>query len=150
MTTKRSSDIGQSVEAEVIAAVERMTEAFHRADLEGVMAAYANGAVVAFEPGRPVSDAAAMRAGFRMFFGFKPHFTYGGHEVLASGDLAVHLAPWTMDGTGPDGEPLRQNGLSVALLRRQPDGQWKLVIDNPFGDRLLHTAEKKPRTEESA
>src|SRR5262245_34320989 len=124
-------------EAEVIAAVERMTDAFHRADLDAVLGSYVDGAVVVFEPGHPVSDAAALRAGFKMFFGFKPHFTYGGHEVLASGDLALHFAPWTMDGTGPDGNPLRQSGLSVALLRRGPDGQWKLVIDNPFGDRLL-------------
>lgn len=126
--------------ADVIATVERMTDAFHRADLEGVMAAYVDGAAVAFEPGRPVSDAAALRAGFRMFFGFKPRFTYGGHEVLVSGDLALHFAPWTMDGTGPDGKPLRQSGLSVAVLRRGPDGEWRLVMDNPFGDRLLHPA----------
>ena len=132
------AEVVAAVEREVIAAVERMTDAFHRADLEGVMAAYAEGAVVAFEPGRPVSDAEAMRAGFRMFFGFKPRFSYGGHEVLVSDSLAVHFAPWTMEGTGPDGKPLRQNGLSVALLRRGQDGQWRLVIDNPFGDRLLH------------
>jgi len=125
-------------EAEVIAAVERMTDAFHRADLDAVLAAYADGAVVAFEPGGAVSDPAALRGGFRMFFGFKPRFTYGGHEVLVAGDLALHFAPWTMEGTGPDGQPLRQNGLSVALLRRGQDDQWKLVIDNPYGDHLLH------------
>ena len=130
-------DAGERTNADVIAAVEGMTDAFHRADLDGVLAAYADGAVVAFEPGKPVSDEAALRAGFRMFFGFNPRFTYGGHEVLVAGDLALHFAPWTMNGTGPDGRPLRQSGLSVALLRRGSDGAWRLVIDNPHGDRLL-------------
>jgi len=127
-------------EEQVISAVERMTEAFHRADLPGVLSAYEPDAVVAFEPGRPVSGANALREGFRMFFGFAPRFTYGGHEVLISGDCALHFAPWTMNGTGPDGGPVQQRGLSVALLRRGHDGQWRLVIDNPFGDRLLAAA----------
>lgn len=126
--------------AQVIAAVHSMTESFHDADLAGVLAAYEPNAVVAFEPGKPVSGDRALREGFKMFFGFAPHFTYGGHEVLVAGDTALHFAPWTMRGKGPDGKPMQQRGLSVALLRRGSDGRWRLVIDNPFGDRLLAAA----------
>ena len=53
------------------------------------------------------------------------------------GDLAMHIAPWTMKGATPDGSIIEDNGLSIAIFRRQSDGGWKMVIDNPFGADLL-------------
>ena len=121
----------------VIAAVERLTAAFHAADLEGVMKSYAPTATVVFEPGAPASDPVAIRAGFGGFFKVSPRFEYSGHEVVIAGDTAVHFAPWTMKGIAPDGTPVQQRGLSVAVLNRQPDGSWRMVIDNPHGQRLI-------------
>jgi len=125
-------------EQKVLDTVQRMTAAFQEGDIEGVMSSYELGAVVVFEPGKPVSDPAALREAFAQWFAFQPRFTYAGHEVFATGDLAVHIAPWTMQGTTPDGEPINASGLSVAVLRRQPDGRWLLVIDDPYGQHLLH------------
>lgn len=39
-----------------------------------------------------------------------------------------------MAGVAPDGSPVTGSGLSVAVLRRQTDGRWLMVIDNPFGE----------------
>jgi ketosteroid isomerase-like protein len=36
-----------------------------------------------------------------------------------------------------EGAPIKQSGLSVAVLHRQPGGDWKMVIDNPHSARLL-------------
>jgi uncharacterized protein (TIGR02246 family) len=124
-------------EKNVIVAVERMTAAFHAGDLDRVMASYEEDAVVMFEPGKPVSDPQGIREGFRGFFSLSPRFTYGGHEVNLLGDLAIHIAPWKMTGSTPDGAPVEQRGLSVAVLRKQTDGRWLLVIDNPHGQHLL-------------
>ena len=88
-------------------------------------------------PGEVTEDLAAIRGAFTEMAQLRPEFTYAGHEVVVCGDLAVHLAPWTMTATGPDGTPIADRGLSVAVLRRQQDGAWRLVIDNPHGDRLL-------------
>ncbi len=122
---------------QVLATVEAMTAAFHQGDLDGVMAAYEGEATVVFEPEAPVSDPALLRQMFEGAFALNPEFTYAGHEVFVSGDIAVHFAPWTMTGTTPDGRAVEQSGLSVAVLRRQPDGRWLLVIDNPHGQNLL-------------
>ena len=65
-----------------------------------------------------------------------------GHEVISAGDIALHLTPWKMTGVAPDGSPINGAGLSVAVLRRQPDGKWLMVIDNPFGDAILHAKER--------
>ncbi len=63
--------------------------------------------------------------------------SFAGHEVIVNGDTALHIAPWSMSGTGPNGAAVEQSGLSVAVLRRQADGGWKMVIDNPHGQMLL-------------
>jgi ketosteroid isomerase-like protein len=124
-------------QTQVLVAVETMTAAFMAKDIETVMQAYEPGAVVAFEPGQPIGDAATLVAMFTGMSGVDPQFTYAGHEVMVSGDTALHIAPWTMTGTGPDGAEIKQSGLSVAVLRRQPDGSWRMVIDNPHGSRLM-------------
>ena len=128
----------RSSETAVVDAVQQMTRAFESGDIEQVMRAYADGAVIAFEPGKPVADRSTIRETFKEWFALNPHFDYAGHEVFVSGDLALHLAPWHMTGTTADGTPIEQTGLTVAVLRHV-DGRWLLAIDNPHGGRLLNS-----------
>ena len=121
----------------VLAAVQTMTEALHDGNIDGVMSSYEPGAAVMFEPGKSITDPAVLTRMFQGAFTLNPRFTYSGHEVFVAGDIAVHFAPWTMKGTTPDGQPAEQNGLSVAVLRKQADGNWLMVIDNPHGGALL-------------
>ena len=114
-----------------------MTTAFHNGDIEGVMASYESKATVVFEPGKPVSDPAVLRDMFKGAFTLNPKFSYSGHEVFVVNDIAVHIAPWTMRGKTPDGADIEQKGLSIAVRRRQPDGKWLMVIDNPHGQYLM-------------
>jgi ketosteroid isomerase-like protein len=126
---------------DVLEAVLKMTDAFHCADINAVVGSYEDAAVIAFEPGTPVDDREAIRTMFEQAFVASPRFTYDRHDILVSGDLALHLAPWTMSAVGPDGSPITERGLSVAVLRRQPEGGWKIVIDNPHGNRHLDPAD---------
>lgn len=121
----------------VQALIETMTAAFQGKNIDAVMATYEPGAAIAFEPGKPVTDAATARQMFAGMAGVNPVFEYSGHEVIVAGDIAVHIAPWDMTGHAPDGQTVKQSGLSVAILRKQPDGNWKMVIDNPHGSHLM-------------
>lgn len=121
---------------DVLDAVLAMTTAFHKGDIEGVMASYEARATVVFEPELSISDRGAIRSAFEQAFQIKPRFTYGGHEVFVNGNIAIHLAPWKMTGTAPDGSVINQKGLSMAVLRKQKDGKWLMVFDNPHGQFL--------------
>jgi uncharacterized protein (TIGR02246 family) len=114
-----------------------MTDAFQKGDITAVLKTYEPGAVVVGEPGKPLQGEAALRQMFAGFVALKPRFTYGGHDVVQAGDIALHIAPWQMVGVDPEGKPVQGQGLSVAVLRKQPDGRWLMVIDQPFGDMLL-------------
>ena len=121
-----------------LSAIETMTEAFMAGDIDTVMASYEPTASVLFEPGAPVTDPQALAEMFKAMSMARPVFDYAhGHEVVVVGDIALHIAPWSMTATAPDGTSLAQSGLSVAVLRKQPDGAWKMVIDNPHGARLM-------------
>jgi ketosteroid isomerase-like protein len=125
---------------EVLSTIEAMTCAFNRGDIDAIMHTYESGAVVLGEPGAPVRGDAPLRAMFAGFIAAKAHFSFDDHEVIASDDIALHLTPWQMTGVAPDGTPITGEGLSLAVLRRQPDGRWLMVIDNPFGDAILQRA----------
>lgn len=57
----------------------------------------------------------------------------GPPKVWVAGDLALVLSMWRMEGAGPDGKLFRQAGTATDVMRRQPDGTWRYVIDNPAG-----------------
>lgn len=117
-----------------------MTSAFHEGDLDGIMKTYEPGAVVLGEPNTPLSGQEPLRSMFAGFIAAKARFTFAAHEVTVAGDIALHLTPWKMTGVAPDGSAIAASGLSVAVLRQQKNGDWLMVIDNPFGDALLNNA----------
>ena len=123
--------------ARILSTITAMTDAFHQGDIDGIMQTYEPGAVVVGEPGRPVSGTPALRAMFAEFIAAKAQFTFLGHEVIEASDIALHLTPWRMAGVAPDGKAIEAHGLSVAVLRRQADGRWLMIIDHPYGDALL-------------
>lgn len=122
-----------SDENAVLETIATMTEAFARGDIEAVMSTYAAPATVVAEPGKPVSGDAALRAMFADFVAAGVKFTYGAHEVVVAGDTALHLMRWQ----APVPNEVDVEALSVAVLQRQPDGGWKMVIDHPFGDAVM-------------
>lgn len=135
-TTAESTTMTKD-EQNALATVEAMTAAFQNKDIASVMATYEDHATVVFEPGAPVSDHAVLEQMFAGMAAANPAFVYAGHDVIVSGDIAMHIAPWEMTATTPDGQTIAQSGLSVAVLRKQADGGWKMVIDNPHGGQLL-------------
>jgi uncharacterized protein (TIGR02246 family) len=138
---QRSVTIGETVDqkTDILSTIDAMTNAFHQGDIDAIMRTYEPGAVVVGEPGAPVSGTPALRAMFAGFIAAKAHFTFLGHEVIHADDVALHLTPWRMTGVAPDGTEVAASGLSVAVLRRQPDGRWLMIIDDPYGDALLNS-----------
>jgi uncharacterized protein (TIGR02246 family) len=128
---------GAGESARVQSVIDAMTTAFAAGDIEGILATYEPGAVVVGEPGAPVAGTEALRGLFARFVALAPKFTFYDHEVVQAGDIAVHLNTWKLEGRAPDGTPVEQGGLSVAVLRKQADGRWLMVIDHPFADHLL-------------
>jgi uncharacterized protein (TIGR02246 family) len=120
--------------AQILSTIGAMVSSFHDGDIPGILRTYEPHAVVVGQPGQPVSGRSELEAMFAGFIAANARFTFDGHEVIQAGDIALHLTPWRMTGRAPDGCPIEGAGLSVAVLRRQADGRWLMVIDDPYGD----------------
>ena len=121
----------------IIQVVKSMSAAMGEGNLQSVMNTYEKGASLVAEPGTTVTGEAFLKA-MEGYVSMNPKFHMPEHEVIISGDIALHIGPWTMEAQDPStGQQIEQKGLSLAVFRRQTDGRWLMVIDNPFGDHLL-------------
>ncbi|WP_158852545.1 YybH family protein [Saccharothrix deserti] len=54
-----------------------------------------------------------------------------------AGDVSLVVVDFTLDITGPDGQPVRLTGSCTDVLRRDPDGTWYMSVDRPVLDQEL-------------
>jgi uncharacterized protein (TIGR02246 family) len=123
--------------AQIQSTTDTNNAAVSAGDIEGALATFEPNAVMVAQPGVSVMGTEALRGAFKQFLGVNPKIAVTEQEVIQAGDIALHSYTWKMSGKAPDGSAIEQNGFSTVVLRKQPDGRWLMVIDNPFGDLLL-------------
>ncbi|MEE9170424.1 MAG: nuclear transport factor 2 family protein [bacterium] len=104
-------------------------------DLEGQVSLYEPDALMVEvpQPGPIVRGHAAIREGLNKLHALKPQFELKILNALKCGDITILYSRWIMTGTDPDGNDVSMTGLTSDVVRRQPDGSWLFVIDNPVG-----------------
>ncbi|TQS43459.1 YybH family protein [Cryptosporangium phraense] len=115
---------------------EQWGDAFNAGDLPRLMEMYEPGAVIVPGPGaEPIHGHAAIEAALAGFLGLGGKLRFTPRHWLVAGDLAFSSVAFTMDGgRDPEGRPVELTGVTAEILRRQPDGRWKYVVDHPFAD----------------
>jgi len=89
-------------------------------DVQGLVALYEPDAVLAFPPGRLSVGADAIRKAYADLLATSPSFTAGEQApALVNGDLALTSTR------------LAGGGATVEVARRQPDGTWLWILDQP-------------------
>ncbi|CAM1374215.1 YybH family protein [Tenacibaculum xiamenense] len=126
----------------VYSTISKMVSAFQNKNIDGILSTYEENAVVMFEPQKPIQGKENLRKAFSQFVMFNPTYKFGGHEIYISGNIAKHISPWSMVGNLPDGTEIKESGLSIAILRKQADGNWLMIQDNPHGQYLLDKFKK--------
>ncbi len=111
----------------------RFAEALHAGDLDGLVALYEAEATLVPQPGQLATGIDEIRHALCGFIALKPTMNVEVCKVFQSGGIALTHSDWTLTGTAPDGSTVNMGGKSADVMRRQPDGTWLLIIDNPFG-----------------
>ena len=102
-------------------------------DLDSLTPLYESGAAFATQPGSLAHGAPGISDALTGFISMNGTLDLEVTRVLEVDDLALVVGVWSYDGTGPDGEPVRLEAKNADVLRRQNDGTWRFVIDNPWG-----------------
>ena len=94
---------------------------------------YEPNALLSPEPGRVVTGTDAIREAYRTFLAIKPKIEVETLGAFESGEgIAMLHGRWVLTATLPDGSAMRNEGRNSEVLRRQADGGWLFLIDNPF------------------
>ncbi|MGD9572757.1 MAG: nuclear transport factor 2 family protein [Thermoleophilia bacterium] len=102
-------------------------------DLESLTPLYERGAAFATQPGDLAHGPQGVRGALAGFIAMDGVLDLEVERVLEVDDLALVTGTWSFEGTSPGGEPVRLAASNADVLRRQPDGTWRFVIDNPWG-----------------
>ena len=112
--------------------IELFTDALNGGDVDGAMALYEAEATFAPQPGEEVRGLEAIRAALDEFVALEPRLKGEIVKVMTAGDVALVLNRWQLEGTQADGANVEMGGQSADVLRRAPDGRWRILIDDPW------------------
>ncbi len=106
-------------------------KAFNAGDIDATVACYEPQACFVSKSGRVARGAAELREVNRITLSNKPQLKFDIRKVIPAGDdLALVIVKWTL--VFPD-ETKVLSAIATDIVRRQADGAWKLVLDNPYG-----------------
>ena len=120
--------------AHIPADVDRLfAEALSAGDLDGALAMYEEDASYVDGHGTVARGHEQIRAALTELIALRSTLDCYEIDVVENGDLAVLRARWTFSGMHPDGSTFENQGRSIEVVRRQPDGSWRFTIDLPSG-----------------
>jgi len=123
-------------------AINNLTAAINRGDVGAMIDFFEPDATLvvqalAGQPAQVVRGHAAIREAYRGFVSLKPTLRRHAQQVVEAGNVALHCSKWALNVTSPDGKRVEREGASSDVLRRQSDGQWLIVIYNPYGTSMV-------------
>lgn len=107
--------------------------AVNAGDLDAFLGLHEDGAItVNPADGRQVRGRAEIRAALAPLFAAGPEVRIEFLDKVQGDELALSHARVHLVGTNPGGAALDVHGRGTVVSRRQQDGSWRIVLDNPM------------------
>jgi ketosteroid isomerase-like protein len=108
-------------------------EEFNKGNISFLMTLYEKDSCFASKPGQVVNDQVGIRRAFQGLIDMGGKLDARAKRVLYAGNLALLITKWSINGIEPDGKPINLTGRGTVVLRRQSNGTWLMIIENPWG-----------------
>ena len=106
-----------------------LAAAFNTGDVATVLSMYDVNGIIVPEPGKPVSGKEKFEEAVKAILAIKGKMEIKTVYCLQTGNLAVGRSEWNIT----DGHEVKVSAKGIEVMRQQPDGSWKIVIDHAFG-----------------
>ncbi len=106
-----------------------LAAAFNTGDVNTVMSMYDTTGIIVPEPGKPVSGRQNFEEAIKAILSIKGKMEIKTVYCLQTGNLAVGRSEWNIT----DGNEIKVSAKGIEVMKQQPDGTWKIVIDHAFG-----------------
>jgi uncharacterized protein (TIGR02246 family) len=116
-------------------AVELLDKAFNEGDLATVLSFYEDNAVVITEPGKSARGKEELKDFFEGIMQAGSSAKQLKTHVIEADGIALFLSRWTLE--VKDASVPSRTFTATTIFRRQQDGGWKVLIDNPLGPLVL-------------
>jgi ketosteroid isomerase-like protein len=113
--------------------LQAVVEGINTANYDLLLSLYEPGAAFATRPGCLAHGLGDICEALDGFVALNGKLDLKVSRVLQVSDLALVVGDWSFSGTAPDGQPVKLAARNADVLRRQADGSWRFVIDNPWG-----------------
>lgn len=101
-------------------------------DVDALLSLYEPDACLTGPDGAVAVGRDAIRAALAGFAGGAVTMHMNVVKVVRAADLAVLTNDWRATGRDAGGSALELAGRAIEVVRRQPDGTWRFVVDDPY------------------
>jgi len=106
-------------------------ERINAGDVAGVVALYESDAILVMPDGEQ-RGSIAIGEGVAALTAAQLRLRMNVVKVVRAGDIAVLYNDWSGQARDADGAVVAMAGRAIEVVRRQPDGSWRFVFDDPY------------------
>jgi uncharacterized protein (TIGR02246 family) len=111
---------------------QAFADATNRKDLDAALELYAADGLAIHLDGSQALGQDSLEVMLLDLFGAMESMEGTTRKIYVNGDVALTSASWKGLVKLPDGSVEERSGTTVEVSTRQPDGTWKMVIDDPL------------------
>nr|WP_232727235.1 DUF4440 domain-containing protein [Flavobacterium sp. 1] len=68
---------------------------------------------------------------------WKPKITGSNYKVTIVENLAIWVDKYSLKAIMPDGNPVEMNGVTSCMMKKNNEGIWLWLVDNPFASAVF-------------
>ncbi|MXQ55704.1 YybH family protein [Shimazuella alba] len=103
---------------------------YNTADLQKLLSLYEETAIHVTKEGETTVGLENIKKDLQLLLGLNGHMTSVNLSTVINGNIALLQAKFVLRDRSK--ENILVQGITSEVLRRQPDGSWKYMIDRPF------------------
>lgn len=113
-------------------AVKYFRDRIVNGDLQGTLSCFDKEAIYIERDGQEIKGLDNIKKSMEHLCVWKPEITGSNHKVIIVGNLAIWVDKWSLKAIMPDGNPVEMNGATSCMMKKNDEGIWLWLVDNPF------------------